>query len=539
MKIFRLFSIFLLIFSLGCQEGHNKKGQPNFYQTELFKDVQLQGIFKDSKTFVDLLPDRSTSDLATLYLKERKSPGFDLRRFIGDHFSDRTLAPKPFVTDTSNSMHQHISNIWSALTRGPDSIVPYSSRIPLPNAYVVPGGRFQEIYYWDSYFTLEGLLVDGKEMLATDMVDNFSFLIDSLGFIPNGTRTYYLSRSQPPFYTLMVDALAGKDNDVFLRYFPYIVKEYNFWMSGESDLKAPFTAKRQVVKMGNGMVLNRYWDKLETPRPEAYKEDFQLASGLKSVAEKKALYANLRAGAASGWDFSSRWYGKEGEFNSTSTTTIVPVDLNSLMYFMETQIARGYGLKGDKNNESLFLQKAATRKKNIQEVFWDEGQGFFTDFNFVRKKGTNALTLAGAYPLFFKIATPAQAEKVKDHLLQDFLRQGGLVTTLKHTGQQWDAPNGWAPLQWMAVNGLLNYGYKTEAQEIMQRWLQLNERVYKNTGKMMEKYNVEDTTLLSGGGEYDLQDGFGWTNGVVLGFEQLLKSIGEEKVNNVTVPVQN
>src|SRR5690606_19863719 len=190
------------------------------------------------------------------------------------------------------------------------------------------------------------------------------------------------------------------------------------------------------------------------PRPEAYKEDFQLASGLKSEANKKALYANLRAGAASGWDFSSRWYGKEGDFTSTTTTTRVPVDLNSLMYFMETQIARGYGLKGDKTNESLFLHKAATRKKNIQEVFWDEGQGFFTDFDFVQKKRTNALTLAGAYPLFFKIATPEQAEKVKDHLIQDFLKQGGLVTTLEHTGQQWDAPNGWAPLQWMAVNGL-------------------------------------------------------------------------------------
>ncbi len=541
MKILRLLSIILLLFSFGCHNDLKKEDQPDFYQTELFKDVQLQGVFKDSKTFVDLLPDRSTSDLVALYKKEKESPNFDLRRFIGDHFSDRTMAPKPFVTDTSNTMHQHISNIWSALTRGPDSVVPYSSRIPLPKEYVVPGGRFQEIYYWDSYFTLEGLLVDGREQLATDMVDNFSFLIDSLGFIPNGTRKYYLSRSQPPFYTLMVDALAGKDEDVFLHYFPYIVKEYNFWMSGESDLKDSFTANKQVVKMGGNMILNRYWDKLDTPRPEAYKEDFQLASGLNSDAEKKALYANLRAGAASGWDFSSRWYGLKGEFSSTTTTNIVPVDLNCLIYFMETQIARGYGLKGDKANESLFLQKAETRKKNIQDIFWDEGQGFFMDFDFVQQKKNNALTLAGAFPLFFKVATPAQAEKVKTHLMQDFLKQGGLLTTLEHTGQQWDAPNGWAPLQWMAVNGLLNYGYKAEAQEIMRRWLQLNERVYKNTGKMMEKYNVEDVTLLSGGGEYDLQDGFGWTNGVALVFEQLLKNLDEEKPNHVTepVPMQN
>ena len=147
------------------------------------------------------------------------------------------------------------------------------------------------------------------------------------------------------------------------------------------------------------------------------------------------------------------------------------------------------------------------------------------DFNFSKKERTKELTLAGAFPLFFGVANREQAEGVKNVLMETFLKDGGLVTTLKPSGQQWDAPNGWAPLQWMAVKGLLLYGYQEEAKEIMKRWLALNEKVFKNTGKMMEKYNVEDLSLLSGGGEYETQDGFGWTNGVALGFKEILDTM--------------
>ena len=131
--------------------------------------------------------------------------------------------------------------------------------------------------------------------------------------------------------------------------------------------------------------------------------------------------------------------------------------------------------------------------------------------------------------MFFGIASREQGEGIKNVLMETFLKDGGLVTTLKNSGQQWDAPNGWAPLQWMAVKGLLLYGYEEEAKEIMKRWLALNEKVFKNTGKMMEKYNVEDLSLLSGGGEYETQDGFGWTNGVALGFKQLLDEMENDQ----------
>ena len=161
------------------------------------------------------------------------------------------------------------------------------------------------------------------------------------------------------------------------------------------------------------------------------------------------------------------------------------------------------------------------------KYFWNEENGFFQDYNFEKSAFTSELTLAGAFPLYFGLADENQAEEVKNVLMEKFLKDGGLVTTLEHSGQQWDAPNGWAPLQWICVKGLLNYGYIEEAKDIMTRWLALNEKVFKNTGKMMEKYNVEDLSLLSGGGEYETQDGFGWTNGVALGFKQILEEMDE------------
>lgn len=497
----------------------------DFYETQLFKDIQMSGIYEDSKTFVDLLPLKSNTELISLYEKEKIASDFDLNAFVVENFKTNSLESMEFVTDTTKTMYEHISSMWGKLTRKPDAVFAHSSRIALPYEYVVPGGRFQEIYYWDSYFTMEGLMANGQERLATNMVKNFSHLIDSIGFIPNGTRNYYLSRSQPPFYTLMVDALSRKDSMLLIEYLPTVVKEYKFWMSGASELNSSLKTKNHVVQVNSNTTLNRYWDKKNTPRPEAYKEDVHLASELKTVAEKEALYVNLRAGAASGWDYSSRWYGTDDDFSSTTSTTILPIDLNCLLYFMEMKIAEGYGLKGEKENQTKYEEKANARKAALQTLFWNQELEFFMDYDFKLNTTTDELTLAAIYPLFFKVASESQAKGVRNRIMSDFLKEGGLLTTLKNTGQQWDAPNGWAPLQWVAVNGLLNYGYDQEAKEIMERWLRLNEQVYKNTGKMMEKYNVVDTSLISGGGEYKTQDGFGWTNGVALGFRKILNDI--------------
>ncbi|MEJ1221907.1 alpha,alpha-trehalase TreF [Sediminicola sp. 1XM1-17] len=521
MKILNWSYVLILFLCFSCKSEAPLETKVDFYESQLFKDVQLNNVFKDSKTFVDLVPDRSYQELISLYEQEKIKNDFKLEDFVNSHFSDQFNIGGQFETDTTKNMYQHISHIWGMLTRAPDKAKVHASLIPLPKAYVVPGGRFREIYYWDSYFTIEGLLADKKETLAANMVDNFSHLIDTLGFIPNGTRNYYLSRSQPPFYTLMVTSLTDGNDQQFLEYLPYIEKEYHFWMDGESVIN-PGEMSKHAVKTTKGTVLNRYWDKRDSPRQESYKEDVHLASQFNTEAEKKNLYSNLRAGAESGWDFSSRWYGEPDNFGSITTTTIAPVDLNCLLFYMEDQLARGYQLKGVAEKAEAYAKKAEARKKAIQDLFWSNKTSYFMDLDLPQATVRDQLTLAGAFPLFFNLATDDQALKVKEHFMNDFLKDGGLLTTLEHSGQQWDAPNGWAPLQWIAVKGLLNYGYQQEAKEIMVRWLELNEKVYANTGKMMEKYNVEDVTLLSGGGEYDLQDGFGWTNGVALGFKQML-----------------
>lgn len=518
----------LLVVFISCREQPKPVSEVHFYETELFREVQLNAIFEDSKTFVDLVPILSQDELIRLYENQKNDPDFDLKRFVEENFSDQATAVLQFETDTTKNMYEHISSIWPKLTRGPDSIIPYSSRLALPYQYVVPGGRFKEIYYWDSYFTLEGLLVDGQEQLARNMLANFTHLIDSLGFIPNGTRDYYLGRSQPPFYAMMVKAVAGKDSLEMADYLPALLKEYSFWMEGSDRLAADRRVVRHVVEINDSTVLNRYWDSKPGPRPEAYKEDTHLASETSAQEDKQELYINLRAGAASGWDYSSRWYQKEGDFSSTATAKIVAVDLNCLLYFLETQIANAYSIKAEKSGEEKFREAARLRAVRIQQLFWDPEKEFFMDYNFSEDKLTGELTLAATYPLYFGIASEEQARAVRDRLMSDFLKDGGLLTTLKNTGQQWDAPNGWAPLQWIAVKGLLNYGYQDDAREIMTRWLAVNERVYKNTGKMMEKYNVEDISLISGGGEYETQDGFGWTNGVALGFRKMLDEMESE-----------
>ncbi|MGB5402747.1 alpha,alpha-trehalase TreF [Robiginitalea sp.] len=494
-----------------------------FYETELFKDVQLAHLFEDSKTFVDLERDEDFRTLANRYLTERERPGFDLRDFVQEHFRDPGQQQGAFTSDMNRDMYSHIGVMWDVLGRGPDGYNPKTSRIPLPHPYIVPGGRFKEIYYWDSYFTMIGLVSDNRMDIAEDMLANFAHLIDSLGFIPNGTRDYYLTRSQPPYFSQMVALLSQKEPALRDKYFPQIEKEYAYWMQGSDSLESDSVVQR-VIRIGDDQFMNRYWDSARTPRPESYGEDVKLAENLPKT-ERNDLYAQLRAAAASGWDFSSRWYAREGEFASTNTADLLPVDLNSLIYSMEIQLAEGYRTRGDVAAAKAFEARAESRKERINKMMWDPQLKFYKDFNFASNSRCGEMTLAGVYPLYFGIASKSQAAGVVERLVADFLKPGGLVCTLRVTGQQWDAPNGWAPLQWMAVKGLLNYGYTEEAREIMQRWLALNERVYREEGKMMEKYNVSDTTLSSGGGEYPTQDGFGWTNGVALGFRDLLEQM--------------
>lgn len=514
-----LFTLGVIFFWTGCTLREQAvTSTTDFYTTALFHEVQRNAVFADSKTFADCIPKRDLTSILRDYEHTKEQPGFDLETFVYENFDLPERPQSGFVADTSLSMETHLHRLWPVLTRRTQHKERGSSLIPLPYDYVVPGGRFSEIYYWDSYFTMLGLHVSKRDDLIRNMVNNFTYLIQTYGFIPNGNRHYYLTRSQPPFFSLMVRLLETYDTTAADRYLDAMLKEYNFWMDGMNEVKKPGDAVQHVVMMPGGNILNRYYDKGTTPRPESYKEDYALAQ--QHTGNREKLYRDLRSAAESGWDFSSRWFEDGKSLKTIHTTDMVPVDLNSLLVHLERMIAKGYQRRGEERQAREFIDKANLRQKAILAFCWDADKQFFTDYDFTKQKRSSILSLAGVYPLFFHLAEPDMAAGVAAVIQRDFLKPGGLVPTLNFTGEQWDAPNGWAPLHWMAYRGLKNYGYDDLAYTIRDRWLRQNVRVYEITGMMMEKYNVIDSTLMAGGGEYPNQDGFGWTNGVALVFLQ-------------------
>ncbi len=481
----------------------------------LFSAVQLQQVFPDGKTFPDCLPKYPLQVINDKYISQQALPSFSLQAFVQENFLPPPEYNTGYLTDINEPVEKHIEHLWDVLTRYPAP--ENSSLIPLPNPYIVPGGRFREIYYWDSYFTMLGLQVSGRVAMMQNMVDNFAYLINNIGHIPNGNRQYYAGRSQPPFYALMVQLLReDKGDSVLVNALPSLEKEYAFWMRGNEQLHETNTQVNRLVLLPDGAVLNRYWDEYDTPRPEAYREDIELAH--KSTKAPQTVFRNLRAAAESGWDFSSRWFADGTTFETIHITDIIPVDLNCLLYYLEQTLAEGNRLAGNPTGAAIYTSLAIKRKLAIERYCWNETAGFYVDYDAAANTFKDDITMAGVFPLFFGIACNECAEKVAVALHAKLLKSGGCVTTTKTSGQQWDSPNGWAPLQYMAVKGLEKYNMFQLAAEIAKRWIHLNIKVFKATGKLMEKYNVVDTNLLAGGGEYPSQDGFGWTNGVLLKF---------------------
>ena len=489
-----------------------EKGE-SIHIDELLDAVQMGKIFADGKTFVDCVPKYALQDIYEKYQQQKNDAGFNLTVFVLENYSLPVAASHDYCSDNSKSIQTNIENLWEVLTRKPDSAG--GSLIPLPYAYIVPGGRFGEIYYWDSYFTMLGLKVSDKVDMIESMVNNFSYLIDLYGYIPNGNRSYFLGRSQPPFYALMIKLLATlKGDEILDKYLPQLKKEYEFWMKGAESIASDNSKINRMVLMPDGEMLNRYWDENETPRPESYREDVELATA--SGRSLPEMCKHIRAGAESGWDFSSRWFADKNSFSSINTADIIPIDLNCLLYNLEQTIANIYTKQGNVTAAMQFELLSTNRMKALQKYCWDDERGFYFDYDTTQNKRKDIFSLAAAFPLFFNLATKEQAAKIAAVLEKHFLCDGGLTSTLETTEQQWDAPNGWAPLHWITITGLENYGFTALATTIAKRWIKLCTDVFNRTGKLMEKYNVVDTKLDAGGGEYPGQDGFGWTNGVLL-----------------------
>jgi len=473
----------------------------------LFERVALAAIHEDGKDWADPDPLRAPAAIMRQYHDAPPQTDEDLRSFVLANFSIESWRPDPTPV-AGLELRAAIDALWPALTRTSPTAGRYSSMLPLPHPYLAPGGRFSETYYWDSYFALLGAGGGGR---ARETADNFAHLIRTHGHIPNGNRTYYLSRSQPPVFFLVAGLTEPQDPAAaYARYLPELITEHRWWMRGSSQARAGAPVRR-VVRMPGGGLLNRYWDAKETPRDESFRKDALLARG--SPQPERELWRNLRAGAESGWDFSSRWLADRHSLNLIRTCDIVPIDLNSILHGLECAIADGLGRAGDAAAEARYRRKAELRKRAMVRHLWNPTTGVFDDYDWTRSSLRNAVSAAAVYPLFFGLADEAQAASTVSVCERELLAAGGLLTTNVTTSQQWDAPNGWAPLQWLAVRGFDLYGHQGVARTIAERWSAMVAQVFAQTGRFMEKYDVVHLRE-GGGGEYPMQDGFGWTNGV-------------------------
>ncbi len=473
---------------------------PPHIQTEgpLFEAVQLARIFPDGKTFVDAVPLLPVAEIQAAYARLLASGArFDLRAQLESWF--QLPMRSPGVPVRADSATSYIERTWERLTRTATSVPEGSSMLALPHPFLVPGGRFDECFYWDSYFTALGLVKQGRTDLVQGIVDNLVHLQQTVGLIPNGSRTYFATRSQPPVLSLLVSLLPEPT-----RYIDALLAEHEMWTSPE-----------RTVSVG-GVPMSRYLGGENTPRPESFAEDVATNGG--DTAPCK-LFAHLRAGAESGWDFSSRWLDNPNDLATIRTEDVLPIDLNCLLVLLEHTIAALGDRAGRKELQS-FRQLALRRADAILKNFFDEEAGWFTDLEAATLKPRAQLSLAGMVALAARVADDRTAEKARRTLMDRFLAAGGLRTTLVDTTQQWDGRNGWAPLQWWAIDGLRAYDFADEAEMVRSRWLRTCDTGFAADGVLMEKYDVDDPGLRAEGGEYEVQEGFGWTNGVYIALSQ-------------------
>jgi alpha,alpha-trehalase len=445
----------------------------------------------------------------------------------------------------------------------------------LPNPYVVPGGRFNEMYGWDSYFIIRGLVQAGKIDLARGMVENFFFEIENYGAVLNANRTYYLSRSQPPFLTSMVLSVydaqkaKGKEDRTWLeRAYGYAVRDHAMWM--------------QEPMLAGNTGLSRYFDFGEGPAPESLKDETDhykkvaeyflehpetgnvylverkpgdktpLGPGnaytlqfcdipktmerancevIDEVSLSREYYKGDRSMRESGFDISFRFspYGAD-------THHFAPVCLNSLLYKTETDLEQISQALGKTAEAEEWKKQAAARKEAINKYLWDAKKGEFFDFNFVTQKMSRYEYASTFYPLWANVASKKQAAAVVK-TLSHFERPGGLLTSPYDTGMQWDAPFAWAPVELVSLEGLRRYGYAGIANQASYDFLSTVAENFRKDGTIREKYNAIDRSTeaaVKGGYQINVV-GFGWTNGAFLVFlnelpTEMVEKLGKEQV---------
>ena len=437
----------------------------------------------------------------------------------------------------------------------------------LNNKYVVPGGRFNEMYGWDSYFIVRGLVEDKRVELARGMVENFFFEIEHYGAVLNANRTYYLTRSQPPFLTSMILAVydaqkaAGKEDRAWLeRAYGYAARDYGLWT--------------REPHLAGTTGLSRYYDFGNGPAPESVKDEtghyrqvaafflaqpdmwrdylvaqkpdqphvgplfaLQVCDSAKTMAQAACdsagtaslsadYYKGDRAMRESGYDVSFR-FGPHG----ARTHHFAPVCLNSLLYKTESDLEKMSGMLGRAADAEEWRKRAEERKESIQKYLWDSERGLYFDYDFENGKRSTYEYVTAFFPMWAGIPTPEQARAVIRHL-PTFEKPGGLVMSPHETGGQWDFPYAWAPDQLVADEGIRHYGFNEEADRVSFEFLSTVAENFRRDGTIREKYNAvtrSSETQVTAGYHINIV-GFGWTNGVFLA---LLHQLPETSVTRL------
>ncbi|XP_055853800.1 trehalase-like isoform X2 [Episyrphus balteatus] len=519
---------------------------------KLLDYVQMNSIFKDSKTFVDMKlknPPNVTIEKFEDFLKSKnqKPSKADLEQFVKDNFDDlgkefETYTPHDWIERPRfldlirdpdlKQWGSDLNGIWKILGRKMIDDVhknpEYYSIIPVDNAVIVPGGRFIEFYYWDSYWIIRGLLHSQMHSTARGMLSNFLSIIARFGFIPNGGRVYYAKRSQPPLLAPMIKSYVEftGDDEFALDSVETLEHEFEYWMNNHTV-------------QAKGYNLFAYGDASAGPRPESYREDVTSAMRFKTDEEKQAYYSELAAGAESGMDYSSRWFinekgTNEGNLTDLKCRSIIPVELNAILYWNAKIIAEFYTMSNNVAKSGEYERKAKEILEAINAVLWNEEAGVWLDYDMLNNKPREYFCPTNLFPLWTKAYNPKDSEKISKSVLK-YIEQngldkypGGVPNTLVNTGEQWDYPNVWPPMQHTLVEGLDNL--KTPAAMKLAkswgyRWVQSNFAAYKDSQAMFEKYNCEKFGGHGGGGEYEIQTGFGWTNGIII---DLLTKYGDD-----------
>lgn len=470
------------------------------------------------------------------------------------------LPDPPVVEEMQKRCKLRVENLPERITKGGDvdvSKIRTEGLLYLENPYVVPGGQFNEMYGWDSYFIILGLLRDHHEELAKGMVENFFFEIDHYGDVLNANRTYYLTRSQPPFLTSMIlavyeaDKARGvEDRDWLEKAYGYALRDYEQWtapphLAGDTGLSryfdhgegpvpeilgGPHNYYRGVAQFFfvHGGSNERYLIHVDSapPSTKILGRVFSLPSCEESsagtshkdcekvtrVALTSEYYKGDRSMRESGFDVSFRF----GPF-SADTHHYAPVCLNSLLYKTEKDLASMSDLLGRHKDAEKWNQKAAERHALIDKYLWDEEAGLYFDYDFTTHTRSTYRYATTFYPLWAGLASKEQAQAVMRNL-SFFEQPGGIVMSGRESQAQWDYPYGWAPIQLLAVEGMRRYGYEADANRVSYKFLSMVLENFERTKTIREKYDVvtrtSKTHIVEGYKRNVI--GFGWTNGVFL-----------------------